>query len=106
MSAYFTEENSAEVVNARMGSNTEPRFQEVMAALVKHLHAFAKEIQLRPEEWEAAIDFLTRTGQICSEERQEFILLSDCLGLSMLVDAIHHRRPTGATENTVFGPFL
>lgn len=106
MSAYFTEENSAEVVNARMGSNTEPRFQEVMAALVKHLHAFAKEIQLRPEEWEAAIDFLTRTGQICSEERQEFILLSDCLGLSMLVDAIHHRRPTGATENTVFGPFF
>lgn len=106
MSAYFTEQNSANVVNERMAPDANPRLQHVMGALVSHLHAFIKEVQLRPEEWESAIRFLTETGKMCNEERQEFILLSDCLGLSMLVDAIHHRRPTGATENTVFGPFF
>ena len=105
MSAYFTEEGSVEAVNARMGEDVNPRLATVMAALVKHLHAFAKEVQLTQEEWDHGIDFLTRAGQICSAERQEFILLSDTLGLSMLVDAINNRRPTGATENTVFGPF-
>ena len=64
-----------------------------------------KEVNLTQQEWEIGVDFLTRTGQICSGERQEFILLSDTLGLSMLVDAINNRRPEGATENTVFGPF-
>lgn len=88
-----------------MGEGTDPRLAEVMACLVRHLHDFAKEIQLTQGEWEVAIDFLTRTGQICSNERQEFILLSDALGFSMLVDAINNRRPAGATENTVFGPF-
>ena len=88
-----------------MGQDINPRLAKVMASLVKHLHAFAKEIELTQDEWEVAIDFLTRTGQICSEERQEFILLSDTLGFSMLVDAINNRRPAGATENTVFGPF-
>ena len=102
---YFTEENSIQTVNARMGKNVDPRLATVMACLVKHIHQFAREIELRPEEWEFAIDFLTRTGQICSGERQEFILLSDTLGLSMLVDAINNRRPERATENTVFGPF-
>ena len=102
---YFSEEQSVEVVNARMGADTNPRLQEVMACLVKHLHGFAKEIELRPEDWDMAIDFLTKTGQICSGERQEFILLSDVLGFSMLTDAISNRRPAGATENTVFGPF-
>lgn len=105
MQGYFTEENSVETVNARMGSDINPRLAEVMACLVKHLHAFAKEIHLTQEEWEVGIDFLTRTGQICSGERQEFVLLSDTLGFSMLVDAINNRRPKGATENTVFGPF-
>lgn len=103
--SYFSEEHSVEVVNARMGENTSPRLKEVMASLVKHMHAFAKEVELRPQEWELAIDFLTKTGQICSDERQEFILLSDVLGFSMLTDAINNRRPSGATENTVFGPF-
>lgn len=102
---YFTEENSIETVNARMGPNTSPRLREVMTALVKHLHAFAKEVHLTQEEWWIGVDFLTRTGQITSGERQEFILLSDALGFSMLVDAINNRRPIGATENTVFGPF-
>jgi catechol 1,2-dioxygenase len=102
---YFTEANSVEAVNTRMGDNIPPRLREVMTSLVKHLHAFAKDIELRQEEWDFAIDFLTTTGQISGDERQEFILLSDVLGLSMLVDAMGNRRPAGATENTVFGPF-
>lgn len=105
MVRYFTEEDSVEAVNTRMGEDIDPRLKAIMAYLVKHLHAFAKEVQLTQEEWEAGIDFLTRTGQLCSGERQEFILLSDTLGFSMLVDAINNRRPHGATENTVFGPF-
>ena len=105
MTKYFSEEGSVQAVNARMGTEINPRLATVMAALVKHLHAFAKETELTQEEWEFGIEFLTRTGQICSGERQEFILLSDVLGFSMLVDAINNRRPAGATENTVFGPF-
>jgi hydroxyquinol 1,2-dioxygenase len=105
MMSYFTEEKSVETVNARMGADTNPRLREVMACLVKHLHAFARETNLTQEEWEAGIGFLTQTGQMCSGERQEFILLSDVLGFSMLVDAINNRRPAGATESTVFGPF-
>jgi protocatechuate 3,4-dioxygenase beta subunit len=105
MSSFFTEQGSVEAVNGRMGGKIDPRLREVMTCLVKHLHAFAKEINLTQQEWDYGIDFLTRTGQICSDERQEFILLSDTLGLSMLVDAINNRRPSGATENTVLGPF-
>lgn len=103
--SHFTEAESVAIVNGRMGEQTDPRLREVMTSLVKHLHAFIKDIQLTQAEWDYAIDFLTRTGQISSPERQEFILLSDVLGVSMLVDAINNRRPTGATENTVFGPF-
>ncbi|WP_238381011.1 intradiol ring-cleavage dioxygenase [Alkalilacustris brevis] len=88
-----------------MSDDANPRLREVLDALVRHLHAFTKEIDLTQEEWELAIDFLTRTGKICSDERQEFILLSDVLGLSMLVDAINNPRPEGATESTVLGPF-
>jgi protocatechuate 3,4-dioxygenase beta subunit len=102
---YFTEARSEEAVNSRMGPDTAPRLATVMAALIKYLHAFAKEVELSQEEWGLAIYFLTRTGQMCDENRQEFILLSDTLGLSMLVDALSHRRPPGATENTVLGPF-
>jgi hydroxyquinol 1,2-dioxygenase len=105
MTKYFSEVTSVEAVNNRMGRDINPRLASVMGSLVKHLHAFAKEVELTQEEWEIGIDFLTKTGQICSEERQEFILLSDTLGFSMLVDAINNRRPEGATENTVFGPF-
>lgn len=105
MSQYFTEDASVEAVNARMGQNINPRLALVMSSLVKHLHAFAKDVHLTQAEWDIAIEFLTKTGQICSGERQEFILLSDVLGFSMLVDAINNRRPAGATENTVFGPF-
>ena len=105
MSGYFTEDTSVDAVNSRMGPDVSPRLAKVMTALVRHLHEFAKEVELTEQEWAIGIDFLTRTGGICSPERQEFILLSDTLGFSMLVDAINNRRPEGATENTVFGPF-
>ena len=102
---YFTEVGSVEAVNARTGTDTSPRLAEIMTSLVKHLHAFTKEVEITQDEWHAAIDFFTRTGHMCDEYRQEFILLSDVVGLSMLVDAINSRRPEGATENTVMGPF-
>ena len=73
---------------------------------MEHLHDFARETALTKEEWMAALQFLTATGQICSNTRQEFILLSDVLGLSVLVDALNHPKPKGATENTVLGPFF
>jgi hydroxyquinol 1,2-dioxygenase len=76
-----------------------------MASLIKHLHAFIRDVELTEAEWMAGIQFLTRTGHMCDEKRQEFILLSDTLGVSILVDAINHRKPEGATESTVFGPF-
>lgn len=105
MPSYFSEEGSAETVNARIGPEADARLAEVMRALVRHLHAFIKDVELTQAEWEQAIGFLTRTGQICDDTRQEYILLSDVLGASMLVDAINNRRPAGATENTVLGPF-
>jgi catechol 1,2-dioxygenase len=82
-----------------------PRLREVMSALVGHLHQFAVDVKLTPEEWREAIALLAATGHITSEERQEFILWSDALGLSMLVDALEHDLPQGATESTVLGPF-
>ncbi|NVK47317.1 MAG: intradiol ring-cleavage dioxygenase [Rhodobacteraceae bacterium] len=105
MSAYFEERKSVEVVNGRIGADVPERLADVMRSLVSHLHAFVKDVELTEEEWAVAIGFLTATGQICSEERQEYILLSDVLGVSMLVDAIQNRKPAGATPSTVFGPF-
>ncbi|MGA0541736.1 intradiol ring-cleavage dioxygenase [Neotabrizicola sp. VNH66] len=102
---YFSEETSTDTVNGRIGATADPRLRLVMTGLVEHLHAFIKDVELTEAEWRVAIDFLTRTGQICSGNRQEFILLSDALGVSMLVDAINHRTSVGATETTVFGPF-
>ena len=102
---YFTESGSVEAVVARTSPDADERLRVVWSALVKHLHAFAKEVELQQSEWEAGIDFLTRTGQMCDENRQEFILLSDVLGLSMLTDAINNRDLVGATESTVMGPF-
>lgn len=102
---YFTEENSAEVVNARMSPDTEPRLAQVMEVIVRKMHEATKEIAPTQDEWMTAIQFLTRTGHMCNDWRQEYILLSDTLGVSMLVDAINSRRPTGASENTVLGPF-
>ena len=104
--AYFSEEHSAEVVNARIDTKAaDARLADVLASLTRHLHAFIKEVEPSHEEWLAGIRFLTETGQQCSDWRQEFILLSDVLGVSMLVDAVNSRRPSGATENTILGPF-
>lgn len=103
--AYFDAARSAEVVNVRMGADISPRLREVMTIIVDHLHAAVKEARLTSDEWLAGIKFLTETGQTCSDWRQEFILLSDVLGVSMLVDALNHDRPEGSTENTVLGPF-
>jgi catechol 1,2-dioxygenase len=104
------EESSAEQritdeVISRIAPATEPRLRRVIASLISHLHRFVRDVELTEAEWFTAVDFLTRTGQKCSGERQEFILLSDVLGISMLVDAVNHRQPPGVTETTVFGPF-
>ena len=101
----FTETNLTEEVIARMSGETEPRLQQIMTALIRHMHDFVREVELSEAEWFAAIQFLTDVGQKCDGKRQEFILLSDTLGVSMLVDAISHRKAKGATESTVFGPF-
>lgn len=84
----------------------DPRLRMLMQSLVRHLHDFVREVEPTEAEWMAAIRFLTATGKMCDDlVRQEFILLSDTLGVSMLVDAINHRYATGATDSTVFGPF-
>ena len=83
----------------------DPRVKFLMQELVKSLHDYVRKTDLTFDEWGYAIDFLTRTGQKCTTSRQEFILLSDVLGVSMLVDAVNHREREGATETTVLGPF-
>jgi hydroxyquinol 1,2-dioxygenase len=101
----FNEHTITEAVIDRFKDTPDPRLKQVMTSLVRHLHAFIRDVEPSFVEWSAAIDFLTGTGQMCSDKRQEFILLSDTLGASMLVDAINHRMPAGATETTVLGPF-
>lgn len=102
---YFTEADSAEVVVARNRNAKDARLQQVMEVITRKLHEAVKEIEPTQEEWFDAIMFLTQTGQICNDWRQEYILLSDVLGVSMLVDAINNRKPSGASESTVLGPF-
>ncbi|WER48341.1 intradiol ring-cleavage dioxygenase [Cupriavidus sp. WKF15] len=99
------EETITQAVLARNVDMKDRRFKEIMTSLIQHLHAFAREVHLTEEEWAAGIQFLTDVGQTCSPTRQEFILLSDTLGLSTLVTAQNHRKPRGCTEATVFGPF-
>lgn len=101
----LTEANLTDVVLASQAGTRDPRLKEIMTSLVSHLHAFVREIEPTEAEWFEAIRFLTAVGHKCDDKRQEFILLSDTLGVSMLVDAINHRKPAGATETTVFGPF-
>jgi hydroxyquinol 1,2-dioxygenase len=95
---------TAEVL-ARFAETPEPRLKRIMLSLIGHLHAFVKEVQLTEVEWFQAIEILTEAGKMCSDKRQEFILFSDTLGVSMVVDLLDHRKPDGATESTVFGPF-
>ena len=101
----FNEDNITAAVIERLAGSTSKRVHQISDALVRHLHAFVKEIEPTEDEWAAAIRFLTQTGQMCTDTRQEFILLSDTLGVSMLVDAINHRYPGDATQTTVLGPF-
>ncbi len=100
-----TPEDITADVLASFDQADDPRLREIMQALVRHLHGFVQEVGLTPAEWEAAIGVLTRTGHITDERRQEFILWSDSLGVSMLVDALENTVPPGATESTVQGPF-
>ncbi len=89
----------------RLENTPSPRLKAIMTSLVKHLHAFVEDVQLTEAEWFEGIKFLTQTGHMCDDKRQEFILLSDALGVSMLVDLINNDKPAGATETTVLGPF-
>ncbi|MBB3445556.1 intradiol ring-cleavage dioxygenase [Rhizobium sp. BK379] len=102
---YFTEENSVDVVISRNAGAKSDRLKQIMEVVTRKLHEAVKELEPTQEEWMDAILFLTRTGHTCTDWRQEFILLSDVLGVSMLVDAINNRKPTGASESTVLGPF-
>ena len=101
----FNEHTATAAVLERMSGCSDARLKQIMTAVVTHLHAVVREVEPTMDEWMAAIRFLTETGQKCDDKRQEFILLSDTLGVSMLVDAINHRKPSGATESTVLGPF-
>ncbi|MCA3284314.1 MAG: intradiol ring-cleavage dioxygenase [Roseomonas sp.] len=101
----FDENSITDAVLQRLAGAEDPRLRHIAQSLVKHLHAFVRDVEPSFEEWQAAISFLTRIGQMCDGKRQEFILLSDTLGVSMLVDAINHRQPAGATPTTVLGPF-
>ena len=104
MPQYDDQELTAEVIRS-FAATPNPRLKLVLTELVKSLHGFVRNTDLSFEEWNYAIDFLTRTGQTSTSTRQEFILLSDVLGVSMLVDAVNHREREGATQTTVLGPF-
>jgi len=101
----LTEHDLTDAVLEKLAGAGDERFRQVMTSLIRHLHAFVREVELTEAEWLEGIRFLTATGQKCDDRRQEFILLSDTLGVSMLVDAINHRAPIGASESTVLGPF-
>jgi len=100
-----TEDDITIEVLRRVEATPDVRLRHVMTSLVSHLHHFVKEVGLTEAEWFNAVRFLTATGQMCSDRRQEFILLSDTLGVSMVVDLINRRPREGVTESTVFGPF-
>ena len=100
-----TEENITELAAERWATARDPRLAELMTALVRHLHDFAREVRLTEDEWMTAIRWLTATGRISDEKREEFILASDVLGLSMLVVQMNHRLDPAATPATVLGPF-
>jgi hydroxyquinol 1,2-dioxygenase len=83
----------------------DPRLKEIMISLVKHLHSFAREVKLTEAEWIKGVEYATRVGQFCDETRQEFILLSDVLGLEMTVVELNHGSDACETEATLLGPF-
>ena len=100
-----TEDDITAEVLERFCATPDPRLRRIVLSLIGHLHAFVKEVELTEAEWFKAIEILTEAGKMCSDRRQEFILFSDTLGVSMVVDLLGHRKPEGSTESTVFGPF-
>jgi protocatechuate 3,4-dioxygenase beta subunit len=104
-SPYFTAKDSVRVVQNRSGAKANKRTKVLVDSLVKHLHAFVKETKPTLDEWMYGINFLTRTGHLSTDWRQEFILLSDALGISMLVETLNNDKMSGETESTVLGPF-
>ncbi|HEU4645148.1 MAG TPA: intradiol ring-cleavage dioxygenase [Burkholderiales bacterium] len=107
---HFSEKTLTAEVLKRVGKAPDKRTRQVMQSLVKHLHAFVREVRPTQQEWFQGIQFLTKTGHLCDDKRQEFILMSDTLGVSMLVDFINYGKATAgkmrATESTVLGPFF
>ena len=102
----LTPDTVTDAVLEQMATTADPRLKEILAAAVKHLHAFAREVKLSPAEWIKGIEFMTAVGQMCTAERQEFILLSDTLGLSALVNGLHDRTATEeGTHTSLLGPF-
>ena len=101
----FSEKKLTGEVIRRMKKTKDKRLKQVMASFVKHMHAFVRDVKPTPEEWFAGIQFLTETGHWSTGKRQEFILMSDTLGVSMLVDALNYKAGEGATQSTVLGPF-
>jgi hydroxyquinol 1,2-dioxygenase len=102
----FSEKTLTAEVLKRVGKARDARTRKIMQSLVKHLHAFVREVRPTQEEWFQGIQFLTQTGHMCDDKRQEFILMSDTLGVSMLVDFINYGKLGNATESTVLGPFF
>ena len=105
MSTNVDEHNITDAVIERFKDCADPRLKDVLSSLVRHLHGFVRETRLTEAEWMKGIEFLTAAGHITDDKRQEFILLSDTLGVSMLTVAQNHSKPSNATEATVFGPF-
>jgi hydroxyquinol 1,2-dioxygenase len=101
----FDEQSITQAVLARMDQCDDPRFRQVMTSLVTHLHDFVRDVRLTEAEWITAVRFLTDTGKICTDKRQEFILLSDTLGVSILVITMNHPAVSGTTDSTVLGPY-
>ena len=101
----LTEETLTRAALHKLSETSDPRLKEIMSSFIQCLHTFLREVEPTQDEWFEAIQFLTEIGQKCSEKRQEFILMSDVLGASMLIDAINNRKIAGATESSVLGPY-
>jgi hydroxyquinol 1,2-dioxygenase len=105
MATDFTEETATAAVVESFAKTPDPRLREILTSLTRHLHDFVRDIEPTQQEWERAVAFLAETGQKCDDTRQEFILLSDVLGVSMLVETVNDRKAAAATDSTVLGPF-
>src|ERR1700692_2247402 len=101
----FDEKSITQAAISRLSDCDDPRFKRIMTSLITHLHDFVREVELTESEWLAAIRFLTDVGKTCTDKRQEFILLSDTLGASVLVITLNHPANQGGVESTVLGPF-